>query len=153
METGWFSRHIKISCYRWPDPQPAFRSLSLKPKAMATTISPPPQTLILKRSSISTSVCFPSSQRLVSAPQTCSVSVNSVSSIHFPKSKRLNRSPARAQASSVASFSQNVGDLLGDVSIFTATGEPVKFKDLWDQKQVIHPHLNLYWWSSFLRFF
>ncbi|CDP02631.1 unnamed protein product [Coffea canephora] len=102
---------------------------------MATTISPPPQTLILKRSSISTSVCFPSSQRLVSAPQTCSVSVNSVSSIHFPKSKRLNRSPARAQASSVASFSQNVGDLLGDVSIFTATGEPVKFKDLWDQKQ------------------
>ncbi|KAL5717140.1 hypothetical protein ACHQM5_010207 [Ranunculus cassubicifolius] len=28
-----------------------------------------------------------------------------------------------------------IGEILGDVSIFTASGEPVLFKDLWDQKQ------------------
>lgn len=42
-------------------------------------------------------------------------------------------------ASSTASDVQlldNVGDVLGDVTIFKATGEPVMFKDLWDQNEV-----------------
>ncbi|KNA12363.1 hypothetical protein SOVF_126680, partial [Spinacia oleracea] len=41
-------------------------------------------------------------------------------------------------ASSTASDVQlldNVGDVLGDVTIFKATGEPVMFKDLWDQNE------------------
>lgn len=33
-------------------------------------------------------------------------------------------------------FSPDVGEVLGDVSIFTAAGEPVLFKDLWDQTEV-----------------
>ncbi|KAJ4714681.1 thioredoxin-like protein AAED1, chloroplastic [Melia azedarach] len=36
---------------------------------------------------------------------------------------------------STTEFSANVGDLLGDISIFTAAGEPVLFKDLWDQTE------------------
>ncbi|KAJ0041194.1 hypothetical protein Pint_27846 [Pistacia integerrima] len=32
-------------------------------------------------------------------------------------------------------FSPDVGEVLGDVSIFTAAGEPVLFKDLWDQTE------------------
>ncbi|KAL9464132.1 hypothetical protein AB3S75_001851 [Citrus x aurantiifolia] len=36
---------------------------------------------------------------------------------------------------SATEFPENVGDLLGDFSIFTAAGEPVLFKDLWDQDE------------------
>lgn len=36
---------------------------------------------------------------------------------------------------SATEFPANVGDLLGDFSIFTAAGEPVLFKDLWDQNE------------------
>ncbi|KAK7330929.1 hypothetical protein VNO77_25135 [Canavalia gladiata] len=32
-------------------------------------------------------------------------------------------------------YSPAIAETLGDVSIFTASGEPVKFKDLWDQNQ------------------
>ncbi|OMP01748.1 Thioredoxin-like protein [Corchorus olitorius] len=38
---------------------------------------------------------------------------------------------------SASGFSADVADVLGDVSIFTAAGEPVLFKDLWDQNQGI----------------
>ncbi|KAL9461209.1 hypothetical protein AB3S75_004248 [Citrus x aurantiifolia] len=36
---------------------------------------------------------------------------------------------------SATEFPADVGDLLGDFSIFTAAGEPVLFKDLWDQNE------------------
>ncbi|KAL2499564.1 Thioredoxin superfamily protein [Abeliophyllum distichum] len=39
------------------------------------------------------------------------------------------------KASSTAAVPDNITDVLGEVGIFTATGEPVKFKDLWDQKE------------------
>ncbi|XVF17485.1 hypothetical protein REPUB_Repub10bG0126400 [Reevesia pubescens] len=45
-----------------------------------------------------------------------------------------SRLVARASASE---FSPIMGDILGDVSIFTASGQPVVFKDLWDQNQGI----------------
>ncbi|XP_057528354.1 thioredoxin-like protein AAED1, chloroplastic isoform X2 [Amaranthus tricolor] len=32
---------------------------------------------------------------------------------------------------------ENIGDILGDVTIFKASGEPVLFKDLWDQNEGI----------------
>ncbi|KAJ7952720.1 Thioredoxin-like protein AAED1, chloroplastic [Quillaja saponaria] len=41
---------------------------------------------------------------------------------------------ARASASQ---FSVNTAEVLGDVTIFTAAGDPVMFKDLWDQKEGI----------------
>ncbi|GLU13413.1 hypothetical protein SLE2022_300510 [Rubroshorea leprosula] len=43
-------------------------------------------------------------------------------------------SPLVARASSSDSTA-NIGDILGDVSIFKADGQPVFFKDLWDQKE------------------
>ncbi|XP_073156066.1 thioredoxin-like protein AAED1, chloroplastic [Henckelia pumila] len=44
--------------------------------------------------------------------------------------------PLMATASS-AVVSDDIADVLGEVGIFTASGEPVKFKDLWDQQEGI----------------
>ncbi|KAB5526566.1 hypothetical protein DKX38_020413 [Salix brachista] len=38
---------------------------------------------------------------------------------------------------SASSFSADIGDVLSDVSIFTSAGEPIMFKDLWDQNEGI----------------
>ncbi|XP_056171591.1 thioredoxin-like protein AAED1, chloroplastic isoform X2 [Syzygium oleosum] len=43
-----------------------------------------------------------------------------------------SRFVARASASGI---SPDISDVLGDVRIFTAAGEPVLFKDLWDQNE------------------
>ncbi|OMP01749.1 Thioredoxin-like protein [Corchorus olitorius] len=68
----------------------------------------------------------------------------------FLTSKKINNNPSglitfnsnggsrfitRASSSSAAEFTANIGDVLGDVSVFTAAGQPVFFKDLWDQKE------------------
>ncbi|XP_024028341.1 thioredoxin-like protein AAED1, chloroplastic [Morus notabilis] len=37
----------------------------------------------------------------------------------------------------VSDIGPSIGEILGDVSIFTAAGEPVLFKDLWDQNEGI----------------
>ncbi|XP_073278248.1 thioredoxin-like protein AAED1, chloroplastic isoform X2 [Primulina huaijiensis] len=44
--------------------------------------------------------------------------------------------PLMATASS-AGVSDNIAEVLGEVGILTASGEPVKFKDLWDQQEGI----------------
>ncbi|XWS33459.1 hypothetical protein CRYUN_Cryun22dG0084600 [Craigia yunnanensis] len=68
---------------------------------------------------------------------------------HFLSPKKVNNKPtkqitfnsnncrfvARSSSSSTAEFTTNIGDLLSDVSVFTAAGQPVFFKDLWDQKE------------------
>ncbi|KAL6963474.1 hypothetical protein U1Q18_042597 [Sarracenia purpurea var. burkii] len=46
-------------------------------------------------------------------------------------------SPPAATASSAAGFGDDISDVLGEVSIFTAAGESIMFKDLWDQKEGI----------------
>ncbi|KAJ6971480.1 thioredoxin-like protein AAED1 [Populus alba x Populus x berolinensis] len=38
---------------------------------------------------------------------------------------------------SASSFSADIGGVLSDVSIFTTAGQPVMFKDLWDQNEGI----------------
>ncbi|XP_002533575.2 thioredoxin-like protein AAED1, chloroplastic isoform X1 [Ricinus communis] len=38
---------------------------------------------------------------------------------------------------SSSDYAGNIGDVLGDVTIFTAAGEPVMFKNLWDQNEGI----------------
>ena len=40
------------------------------------------------------------------------------------------------RASSTSDFNPDIGEILGEVSVFTASGESVLFKDLWDQKEV-----------------
>jgi hypothetical protein len=44
---------------------------------------------------------------------------------------------------SASSFSADIGGVLSDVSIFTTAGQPVMFKDLWDQNEVLIVSLNL----------
>lgn len=39
-------------------------------------------------------------------------------------------------------YSPQIAENLGDVTIFTAAGEPVRFSDLWDQSQVNIPHIH-----------
>ncbi|KAL2962606.1 hypothetical protein AAZX31_17G153500 [Glycine max] len=41
-------------------------------------------------------------------------------------------------------YSTQIAENLGDVTIFTATGEPVRFSDLWDQSQLPFPLDCLY---------
>lgn len=42
-----------------------------------------------------------------------------------------------AKASATSGYGgEEIAEILGDVRIFTAAGEPVLFKDLWDQKEV-----------------
>ncbi|KAL1148089.1 hypothetical protein V6Z11_A10G101400 [Gossypium hirsutum] len=46
-----------------------------------------------------------------------------------------SRFMARVSSSSAAEFPTNIGDMLSEVTIFTASGQPVLFKDLWDQTE------------------
>ncbi|KAF6159731.1 hypothetical protein GIB67_029989 [Kingdonia uniflora] len=58
-----------------------------------------------------------------------------------PLSTKPNKDPSfprtmtRASSLSSTGISDNVGLILGDVSVFKASGESVMFKDLWDQKE------------------
>jgi hypothetical protein len=68
---------------------------------------------------------------------------------------RLRRSPSLAGTAAAAASSPSVpssfpgpgpgiGDALGDVEIYSAaTGEPVLFRDLWDQDEVETPYPSL----------
>ncbi|KAL8151790.1 hypothetical protein V2J09_021598 [Rumex salicifolius] len=72
-----------------------------------------------------------------------SLAFNFRSSIPFyfsSNSKRLNqtRNPKSVYARALASsYEENLGEVLGEVDIFTATGESVLFKDLWDRNEGI----------------
>ncbi|KAK9990827.1 hypothetical protein SO802_025812 [Lithocarpus litseifolius] len=61
-------------------------------------------------------------------------SANSVSVSNTTSTSRRSSLVVRA---STSPFSPNIADTLGDVNIFTAAGDPVFFKDLWDQNQGI----------------
>ncbi|GMH14866.1 hypothetical protein Nepgr_016707 [Nepenthes gracilis] len=43
--------------------------------------------------------------------------------------------PRGSASTSSYEFAENIGEILGEVSIFTATSESVALKDLWDQNQ------------------
>ncbi|KAI5417872.1 thioredoxin-like protein AAED1, chloroplastic [Lathyrus oleraceus] len=69
-----------------------------------------------------------------------------ISTVHFsPKSNTFKASfvavarnkPVSSSKASNSQYSPTVTENLGDISIFTAAGEPVMFKDLWDQEQGI----------------
>ncbi|XP_059624036.1 uncharacterized protein LOC132267023 isoform X2 [Cornus florida] len=68
-------------------------------------------------------------------PSKSLLSSNPITSVHLPKSTSQNQSPLVARASSTAAFSDDISDILGDVNIFTATGQSVMLKDLWDQNE------------------
>lgn len=68
-------------------------------------------------------------QSLLSNSIACSLSLNS--------HRQSKQTVAVPKASSTATYSPEIGDVLGDVDIFTASGESVMFNDLWDQSEGI----------------
>ncbi|KAG2316910.1 hypothetical protein Bca4012_067810 [Brassica carinata] len=95
-----------------------------------------PSSIQLLRSSVSplyskplfqSSSSFSSS--IVSAPFT---RLKSNSPISRPRVV-LVRAASTGVADPVAEYREDIGEILGDVSIFTASGQPVKFSDLLDQ--------------------
>ncbi|XP_008457741.2 uncharacterized protein LOC103497363 isoform X1 [Cucumis melo] len=52
-----------------------------------------------------------------------------------PHVHRNYRSSQVLKASTSSGYAPEIGEILGDVRIFTAGGEPVLFKDLWDQTE------------------
>ena len=48
----------------------------------------------------------------------------------------VEKSEAMDVRASTSPFSPNIADTLGDANIFTAAGDSVFFKDLWDQNRV-----------------
>ncbi|KAE8680667.1 Thioredoxin superfamily protein, putative isoform 2 [Hibiscus syriacus] len=89
--------------------------------------------------------------RCYSTPKSQSPSVISSSSSHFLTPKKVSFKPTKqitlnsnvgnsrfmvsVSSSSALEFSTNIGDILSEVRVFTASGQPVLFKDLWDQNE------------------
>ncbi|GJT85075.1 prostamide/prostaglandin F synthase [Tanacetum coccineum] len=67
-------------------------------------------------------------QSLLSNNIACSLSLSS---------HRKSNQSVVPKASSTATYSPEIGDVLGSVDIFTASGESVLFNDLWDQSEGI----------------
>lgn len=73
---------------------------------------------------------------------------SSIASVPFTKLKssyssvspisRPRMVSARAATESITDYREDIGEILGDVSIFTASGQRVQFSDLWDQKDVCY---------------
>ncbi|XP_010679673.2 thioredoxin-like protein AAED1, chloroplastic [Beta vulgaris subsp. vulgaris] len=74
-------------------------------------------------------------QRLPTSLSTISPSL----SLSSPRLTTLSSLSPRLvpRAYSTDIVSENIGEFLGDITIFKATGEPVMFKDLWDQSEGI----------------
>ncbi|KAM5576863.1 thioredoxin-like protein AAED1, chloroplastic [Rosa sericea] len=94
----------------------------------------PTQTLTLK-SPPSHPSTFPTSQSLsLSPPTPHSLSLFSTPN-STPRFSARRHVVSRATATSASDFSPGIGEILGDVSIFTAAGDSVQFKDLWDPNE------------------
>ncbi|KAG8373827.1 hypothetical protein BUALT_Bualt11G0065700 [Buddleja alternifolia] len=73
-------------------------------------------------------------QKSLFNPQFSAISTKPIMKAWF--SGKPRGAPLAATASSTAAVVPgDIADVLGEVSIFTAAGEPVKFKDLWDQEE------------------
>ncbi|KAJ8439730.1 hypothetical protein Cgig2_009554 [Carnegiea gigantea] len=107
---------LSISTAQFLQPLARFNP-SLLPTNTPTVVLPPPSL------SLSYSDCPPTHS---SQSQSQSQSLGWVAR---PSSPRFI---TRASATNVP---ENIGEILGDVTIFRASGEPVMFKDLWDQNE------------------
>lgn len=86
----------------------------------------------------STSLLFPStrSQKSLVPPQSVAVTTKPIRrALSSRKPSGLSLVAKAASSTASAAVPDDIADVLGEVSIFTAAGEPVKFKDLWDQKE------------------
>ncbi|CAI0405492.1 unnamed protein product [Linum tenue] len=67
-------------------------------------------------------------------PSTAAARANSTG-FGFSTRRSVRRKPPVVLRASAADFSPSIGELLGEVTVFKASGEPVVFKDLWDQNE------------------
>ncbi|KAK6128726.1 hypothetical protein DH2020_037534 [Rehmannia glutinosa] len=85
----------------------------------------------------STSLLFPYThfQKSLFCPQSLAISTKPISKARFSGKPGGPSLMTRASSTATAAVvSDDIADILGEVGIFTAAGEPVKFKDLWDQQ-------------------
>ncbi|KAF5749689.1 Thioredoxin superfamily protein [Tripterygium wilfordii] len=97
--------------------------------------------ILCSRIAPSLSPISPPSSKLVSISPPMSSSLSCTGVSHSNTSSKfssngssINRSRFVSRATN-SEFSANVGDSLGDVTIFTSSGKPAMFKDLWDQNE------------------
>ncbi|KAK4426435.1 hypothetical protein Salat_1412100 [Sesamum alatum] len=98
---------------------------------MAKMISPPILTS-------STSLVFPSThfRNSLHFPPYLGVSTKPISSRRFVAEPGRRSLVAKATSTATtAVVPDHIADVLGEVCIFTAAGQPVKFEDLWDQEE------------------
>ncbi|KAF3969584.1 hypothetical protein ACB098_02G148500 [Castanea mollissima] len=113
-------------------------------------ITIPPQLTTLQNLPPRPSTAPPSKFSLTSPPSPKSQYASSTSTVTFSyyptksansNSVSITTSTSRRSSlvvrASTSQFSPNIADTLGDVKIFTVAGDPVFFKDLWDQNQGI----------------
>ncbi|CAH9069168.1 unnamed protein product [Cuscuta europaea] len=69
--------------------------------------------------------------------RSASLSSNKIFSsvIRFRKSSELNRASVKSLSNPPTILSEDVGEVIGEISILRPTGEAVKFKQLWDQEE------------------
>ncbi|CAH9124762.1 unnamed protein product [Cuscuta epithymum] len=69
--------------------------------------------------------------------RSASLSSNKISSsvIRFRNPTELNRASAKSLSNPPTILSEDVGEMIGEISILRLTGEEVKFKQLWDQEE------------------
>ncbi|KAK6152813.1 hypothetical protein DH2020_012452 [Rehmannia glutinosa] len=94
----------------------------------------------------STSLLFPSThfQKSLFCPQSLAISTKPISKARFSGKPGGPSLMARASSTATAAVvSDDIADILGEVGIFTAAGEPVKFKDLWDQQDLIKGFIDV----------
>lgn len=77
---------------------------------------------------------------VVLPPPSLSLSYSDCPPIHSLQSQSLGwvarpSSPRFITRASATNVPENIGEILGDVAIFRASGEPVMFEDLWDQNE------------------
>ncbi|KAL0461868.1 UNVERIFIED_CONTAM: hypothetical protein Slati_0074400 [Sesamum latifolium] len=86
----------------------------------------------------STSLLFPSTHSPTSlhSPRSVGFSTKPISRGRFAAEPGGTSLVAKASSTATAVVPDDIADVLGEVSIFAAAaGQPVKFKDLWDQKE------------------
>ncbi|KAK3416574.1 hypothetical protein EUGRSUZ_H02332 [Eucalyptus grandis] len=95
------------------------------PESLLYSLPKPGSQLVVPPPSLSTAA-----NSLVRSPSTAA----SIRSRGFARRSDVVRSRVVARASA-SDISPDVSNALGDVRIFTAAGQPVMFKDLWDQNE------------------
>ncbi|XP_051115502.1 receptor-like protein 44 isoform X2 [Andrographis paniculata] len=74
-------------------------------------------------------------QKSLFSSKSFAASRESIRKVRFSEKPRGLSLVAMASSTATVSVPEDIGEVLGEVSIFTAAGEIVKFNDLWDQQE------------------